>query len=266
MFEEPFADGQSIVHTIDPRCRLMAAFAGACAVAVVTQIELALFACGATALLLFATNPPKKQLFQRLFAVNFFIFFLWIIVPFTTPGEKIAVDHFLGHTLGTFFSNYPFFTPTREGLQLCVLFTLKSNAIIALFLALIATMHAPHLGHAMERLHCPAKLVFLFLFTYRYIHDIGQEWQRLQQAAVLRGFVPRTNLHTLQTEASILGMVLIKSHQRSQRVYEAMLLRGFHGSFSSVTDFHATIRDKIFLGFSLSASLALLIANFQEYL
>ena len=48
--------------------------------------------------------------------------------------------------------------------------------------------------HALERLHCPPKLVFLFLFTARYVHVIAQEWHTLLVAARLRGFRPRTSM------------------------------------------------------------------------
>ena len=76
--------------------------------------------------------------------------------------------------------------------------TLKSNAIACVFLSLVATLPAATLGHALERLGCPDKLVFLFLFTGRYIHLLAAEWEDLVTAARLRGFRPRTDLHTGQ--------------------------------------------------------------------
>ena len=52
---------------------------------------------------------------------------------------------------------------------------------------------------ALDRLGAPPRLVFLFLFTYRYLHVLTGEWQRLLTAAKLRGFIPRTNMHTYRT-------------------------------------------------------------------
>ena len=102
------------------------------------------------------------------------------------------------------------------------------------------------IGYALERLRFPSKLVFLFLFTYRYLHVIADEWHKLHGAARLRGFAPKTNMHTYRTFGNMLGMVFVHSFDRSVRVYEAMILRGFSGRFQSVTAFRATSRDAVF--------------------
>ena len=89
-------------------------------------------------------------------------------------------------------------------------------------------------------------MVFLFLFTYRYLHVIADEWHKLHVASRLRGFAPKTNMHTYRTFGNMLGMVFVHSFDRSVRVYEAMILRGFSGRFQSVTAFRATSRDSVF--------------------
>ena len=129
---------------------------------------------------------------------------------------------------------------------LTLLVTIKPNAIVMTFLALVATMDSPTIGYALERLRFPSKLVFLFLFTYRYLHVIADEWHKLHGAARLRGFAPKTNMHTYRTFGNMLGMVFVHSFDRSVRVYEAMILRGFSGRFQSVTAFRATSRDAVF--------------------
>ena len=88
--------------------------------------------------------------------------------------------------------------------------------------------------------------MFLFLFTARYVHVIAQEWRTLLVAARLRGFRPRTSMHTYRTLASLLGLLLVRSYERSLRVREAMLLRGFSGHFRSVSSFRAHTGDYFF--------------------
>ena len=85
---------------------------------------------------------------------------------------------------------------------LTLLVTIKSNAIVMTFLALVATMDSPTIGYVLERLRFPSKLVFLFLFTYRYLHVIADEWHKLLGAARLRGFAPKTNMHTYVPSAT----------------------------------------------------------------
>ena len=52
MFDEPFAHGRSLVHAVDPRFRLVAAFVCAVCLAVVRTPEAAWFGFGMAALLL----------------------------------------------------------------------------------------------------------------------------------------------------------------------------------------------------------------------
>ena len=231
MFDQPFVRPSLIQH-IDPRVRM--AFAGGLALCIsllhsLTACALAL-ALGAA--LLAAARPPVRALLQRMATINIFVLFLWCVTPLTTPGTPLA--------------QWGIFTVSAQGVHLALLVSIKSNAIACVFLALVATMNAPTAGHALERLHCPPKLVFLFLFTARYVHVIAQEWQTLLVAARLRGFCPRTNMHTYRTLASLLGLLLVRSYERSLRVREAMILRGFSGHFRSITVFRAHRGDCLF--------------------
>ncbi len=75
---------------------------------------------------------------------------------------------------------------------------------------------------------------------------IAEEYGRLATAAKLRGFVPATNWHTYRSKAALVAMVLVKSFDRSQRVYQAMVLRGFTGTFPSLDGLSACRRDAVF--------------------
>ena len=171
MFDEPFAHGRSLVHAVDPRFRLVAAFVCAVCLAVVRTPEAAWFGFGMAALLLALSRPPMRPVLRRLAVVNVFIAFLWLTVPLTSGGEAIAAWGPL--------------EVSRAGVLLTLLVTVKSNAIVMTFLALVATMDSPTIGYALERLRFPSKLVFLFLFTYRYLHVIADEWHKLHGAARL---------------------------------------------------------------------------------
>lgn len=190
-------------------------------------------ACLAFSLVLVAVGrQPLLPLLKRLVVANFFIAFLWLTVPLTMPGESLA-------TLGPL-------SVSREGLALALSVTIKCNAVLLCFLVLVADLSLPLIGCSLERLRVPPKLVFLFLFTCRYIHVIGEEWRKLQTAAQLRGFVPRTSLHTYRTMGNMIGLTVINSIDRSRNIYEAMLLRGFTGEFRTVTEFKATRGDVAF--------------------
>lgn len=230
MFDQPFVR-PSFLHRRDPRLRLLLAAVLAVALAPLQHLTSAALGLGLGCGLLLPARPPLRPLLHRLTVVNAFILFLWLVIPWTTPGTPLW--------------QWGFLKASAEGVHLALLATLKSNAVVCAFLALVATMPPSAFGHALERLHCPDKLVFLFLFTGRYIHLLAEEWHTLMTAARLRGFRPCSSMHTYRTLASLLGLLLVRSHERAQRTREAMLLRGFAGRFHSVSRFSITTPDLI---------------------
>ena len=74
---------------------------------------------------------------------------------------------------------------------MALLVAIKANAFALSFIALMASMSPPTAAYAMESLHFPSRLVFIFIFSLRFIHVIAQEWTTLTQAARLRGFRPK---------------------------------------------------------------------------
>ena len=116
----------------------------------------------------------------------------------------------------------------------------------------------------MHELRAPKKIVHLFFFTYRYIHVIHREYVRLLNAMKIRGFRPRTNMHTYKTFAYLVGMLLVKSCDRAQRVHNAMLCRGFRGKLYSLSEFSLRTTDVISLILMLLVILGLGILEWTK--
>lgn len=237
MFAEPFASGQTWVHGLDPRLRLCTALVFSCTLAMTTSTQEAIFGLVAALLLLLCSQPPLRPLGRRLMAVNVFLLFLWLTVPCSTPGP--AAFH-----IGPLSCSLP-------GLQLVRLVTLKANAITLIFIACVASMPVARFGHALYSLHMSGKFVFLLLFTYRSLFLLADEWQRLNTALRLHNFVAATNLHSYRTLGSLIGLTLVRSFDRAGRIHQAMLLRGFNGSFNSLAEFRFTWLDTLFLAAAL---------------
>lgn len=233
--ETAFEQGASFVHRLDPRVRLLAAAAFSIVVALATRFQV-LLPAGFGALLLAAlAGLPSGAMVRRIMVVNGLILLLWFFLPFTVSGR-------------TWFHMGPL-AVTREGILYATRITLKSNAIVLILIVLVSTMPVYTLGRAMRSLRVPRKLVQLLFFTYRYVHVILREYQRLSTAARIRGFQPRTNLHTYRTYALLLGMLLVKSYERAERVRAAMLCRGFQGRFYDLADLEIRTGDIVMAGF-----------------
>lgn len=245
MLPEALSGGHSSLRRLDPRVRLAAAAILSVAFALLTRLDAALAALALGSGLLCLSRPAPGPLARRLCAVNLFVLFLWLTLPWSVPGGPV-----LG--IGPL-------ALTKEGLSLSLLITLKANAIVFVFLALAASMPLPLLAAALEGLRCPSRLTLLLIFTYRYIAVLAEEWQRLMTAASLRGFAPRTDLHTYRTYANLIGMLFVRALDRSRRVWEAMQLRGFAGRFPSLALLRCRAADGVFLAGLVLAAMILLV-------
>jgi cobalt/nickel transport system permease protein len=214
---EYFSIGSSFLHRADVRFKMISAFIFSTVVALCQSLLAPLLALVIGLIMLLIARLPFLQVVKRLMVVNLFSLLFWITLPLSVPGDP--------------FGQWGPFVISRPGIALATLITLKTNAIVLAFLALVATSGVAAIGHGLAALKMPTRFCMLLLFTYRYIFVLHQEYQRLRRAALLRGFRPATSMHTYRTYGNLLGMTLVKSWQRGLRVQQAMVLRGFQGRF-----------------------------------
>ncbi len=240
MLEETFQQGRSFLHRADPRAKIVSAFLLIATIAVLNDLFAAACSLFISVLFLLVARLPIRRVIKRLIIVNAFIAFLWFFLPFSVHGRGI-------------FSIWKW-EVTIEGVKFALLITIKCNAILLIIISFIATTPFPLLGFALSSLRFPTKLTLLMLISYRYISVIKEEYDRLLEAAKVRGFVPRNNMHTYRTYAYLLAMVFIRSYERGLTVYQAMLLRGFNGKFYSLRKFRLARGDillSIIIGFCI---------------
>jgi len=229
MIQESFAFGDSPVHRLDPRLRVAAATLFSILAAVSNGFPAVIAAMVLAILLVAAARLQLRLVMARLAVVNGLILFIWLVLPWSYAGTPVF-------QLGPLVFS-------REGIRLCALITIKSNAILCTLIALVATMPIATLGHALHCLRIPEKLVHLLLMTYRYIFVIEAEYQQLVRAARIRCFTPKTNLHTYKTYAYLVGMLFVRASARGERVHQAMICRGFTGKFRCLHEFAFTESD-----------------------
>lgn len=239
MLDDSFTTQGSVIHRLDPRPRIIVALAFSVVMAVATQWSALAIGAAFSILILALARLPFGKVLRRLILVNGLILVLWFLLPLSVAGDSL-------------FAVGPF-GMSREGICYAALLTARSNIIVLGLLTLISTIPMFTLGRAMATLRIPDKGVQLFLFTYRYVHVIHEEYLRLLRALKIRGFEPGTNLHTYRTYAYLVGMLLLKSYERSVRIRQAMLCRGFHGKFYNLSDLHMKRSDWLMAGSMLLA-------------
>lgn len=233
MIKEPFSTGNSRIHYLDPRLKVIFATAYSFVVALSNRFPTLIAALMVSFVLIGLSRLDLFEVAKRVALVNGLIIFFWLVVPLTFFGEPL-------------FHLGPL-AVTREGVLISARITLKSNAILLAFIALIASSTVATLGSALSRLRIPEKIIYLLLLNYRYIFVMEDEYRRLLKSAAIRGFKPATNLHTYKTYAYLIGMLFVRASDRAERVYKAMLCRGFAGKFYSLHEFSFSRRDWIWL-------------------
>ena len=227
-----FSSGNSFFHRLDPRAKIIVFVPLVFAVALTESIPVAVVYLLVSGLFVLVACLPLKELLKRQLVLNAFMIFLWLTVPFSVEGQALF------EYKGLVFS--------EAGARMAGLITLKANAIFIFTCSLIATTEIFALGHALFHLKCPRKLVYLSFFLYRYIGVLHEEYEKLLNAVKMRAFRPGTNRRTFRTLAYIVGMLFVNSYGRSQRVYQALILRGFREDFPMLMHFHCQRKDICF--------------------
>jgi cobalt/nickel transport system permease protein len=205
------------IPALDPRARILAVL-GFAGVVILLDQPVALSVALALALVVAGlARLPLRRTLRQLAAMDAFVILMLLMLPFTTPGRAL-------------FALGPL-TASAEGLRLAVDIALTANAILLMLLALVGQLEPVVIGHALHRLRMPTVLVQLLQFTVRYVGLIDAELGRMRIAMRARGFVPGTDWHSYRSLGYALGMLLVRSLERSERVLCAMKCRGFTGQF-----------------------------------
>lgn len=212
-----FSSGDSFVHRMDPRSKIVTTVIFSIFVAINQSLLSCAVALVFPIVIIVLGRIGIYRTIKRLLVVNSFLLLLWIILPLSYPSEPWL-------TIGSW-------SVSEEGVLMAALITLKSNAIVLTMIALLGSSSVFSLAHALTHLGVPEKIALLFFFSFRYVHVIYSEFQTLSRAMKIRSFQPGMNLHTYKSYAYLIGMLLVKSFDRSNRIMAAMKCRGFKGKF-----------------------------------
>ena len=121
---------------------------------------------------------------------------------------------------------------------------IKFILTISSALLLIATTSFPGICFALERLRIPRIFVVQLLFLYRYIFVLVEEVMKIIRARNMRSFGNKGK--DIKSVINILGVLLVRSIERSERIYQAICSRGFDGQIRLLKDYKTGFADIIF--------------------
>ena len=136
---------------------------------------------------------------------------------------------------------------------------LKFMLTVSTALLLVATTSFPGVCHASRQLGIPSLFVSQLLFLYRYIFVLMEETMRMVRARDMRSFNRRGK--GLRVFVRITGILFLRTVERAERVYYAMLSRGFQGDMPILKSAQIKPAD---IAFALSMGVFLFICRFYR--
>lgn len=224
------------LHDAPPQCKVAAALAFV--VAVVATPRAAVWAFAAHAVVLVATaragRVPAAFVARRLaFDLPFVAFAL--LLPFAGGGPRVDVA---GISLSS------------EGSWAAWNVLAKAMLSTAAMIVLAATTTVADLLHGLERLRAPRAATAIAGFMVRYADVVTGEMRRMRVARAARCHEGRWLWHGRAAGAAAAAL-FVRSFERGERVYVAMLSRGFSGAMPP------TASDRVASGAQWGAALAI---------
>jgi cobalt/nickel transport system permease protein len=211
--------GTSPVHRVAPEVKIAATVAFVFAV-VATPRE-ALWAFGGDAVLLagvvaLAGLPPSLVARRLRIEIPFLLFAAFM--PFTGASPRVDV---LGVSL------------SEPGLWAAWNIVAKGTLGVTASIVLAATTPVADLLRGLDRLRVPRVITAIAGFMVRYLGIVAGEAQRMHVARQSRGYDPRW-LWQARGMAASAGTLFVRSYERGERVYLAMLARGYDGTMPAL--------------------------------
>jgi cobalt/nickel transport system permease protein len=228
-----YAHLDSPLHRWDPRWKLaslallMASLAAAPAPSgrapsLDRELPHALLSLAVSLALLQLSRIPLGFALRRLLPAGLFLGTFLLVYPLTIPGEGLRAGPV---------------AISWAGLLSATVITIRALALILLAFPLLGTSRFDDTMKALAALRVPGPFVQLTVFAYRYIYVYSDELRRMRTAMRARGFQSRLSLPTLRAAGNGVGMLLVRSVERTQRIQAAMVARGYTGGFRTFHDF-----------------------------
>jgi cobalt/nickel transport system permease protein len=236
----------SRIHRLDPRVKVLVTM-----LFIVSNALLpdgAWLAFGVAWLVLLGSNDLAQlglwYTFQRSF----------VALPFALAAIS-AIFSPLGHPLAQWNIFGLALVPTDVGLIKFFSIIVRSWLSVQMAILLVTTTLFPDLIHALEHLRVPRVLTTIIAFLYRYLFVLTDEVFRVLRAREARSAARPGHtsggsvLWRARVVGNMAGQLFIRSYERSDRIYNAMLARGYTGHLRTLNPHIMQRRDWWMLAF-----------------
>ncbi|MGQ9718249.1 MAG: cobalt ECF transporter T component CbiQ [Nitrososphaerales archaeon] len=254
VYNERFSLSNGFLQSIDPRVKVFS-FTAFILVAIVSKSILPLITLiTMTFILSIASKIPLRFFTLRTTFALIFVALIALPLPFITPGSPIATIGNNGYQISI----------TSEGVFKALQFVLRVWACITPLILLVLTTRFSSLIHSLERFRVPRVFTNMMSVTYRFIFLFIDEAYRMILARESRTVRRESCLRAMKALASMMSTLFIRSYERGERVYLAMMARGYEGNIRPITRMSMNGRDIIFGFFAIA--ICMMIISLDLYI
>lgn len=256
---DQYHHGQTPVHQLDARVKVVLTFLFILTVSLTPMgvFTVYLLLLGLVWVVAFCARIDLGFLLKRsLVAVPFAL--AAITLPFTVAGQPL-----LQLPLGSGI------IISQEGTIHFLSIVLKSWISVQMAVILVTVTPFSAILGGLQALRVPQPLLAIISFMYRYTFVLADEVLRLLRARSARSAtIPGqrsggTLLWRGQVAGRMAGSLMLRSFERSERIYHAMLSRGYQGQMRSFHHHHLDARDIAVLAASVFVLLFILLIAYR---
>ena len=237
---DQFHHGHSPLHSLDPRIKVV--------VTIVFILSNALLPDGAwTAFALAWVLILAANLIAGL-GIGFTLRRSFVAFPFALAAITVLFS-MQGTALYSFRFLMQDLTITDGGVLRFVSIVVRSWLSVQMAILLVAVTDFPKIIHTLNHLRVPTIISVIISFLYRYLFVLADEVMRLMRArearsaAVAGGTGGGSVLWRARITGNMAGQLFLRSYERSDRIYNAMVSRGYKGELMTVHPHHFHARD-----------------------
>lgn len=231
-----FAHGDSVVHRLDARAKLVVVIAYT--VVLISYGRYAVTALAPMAILplamLWFSGVPTWFALRRALILIPFILVICLASPWY---DRVPLQVVFG----------PWEFVIRGGWLTAGDIAIKFVLGVFALTALMSTTPFAQLLEAMRKLGMPKTLVMLLGFLYRYLFVLIDEAMRVRRGRDFRGAARAPVGRRLAAVGGIIGNLFVRTLERSDRIYTAMIARGYRGQFHGLNTLRFRWQDGVFL-------------------
>ncbi|MCM1985584.1 MAG: cobalt ECF transporter T component CbiQ [Methanococcoides sp.] len=226
---DKYAELDSLIHRFDPRAKIITFTLLIFSFVFIEDIRIAFVSLLFSFFILLVSRIPFGFIFNRMKPGLIFVMPFLIVMPFALDGNVLY--------------SYNGISISYDGLYYGSLVVIRAATSIMLTLIMLGTTKMDTTMKSLHSLKVPSPFVQTLMFSYRYIFVFIDEFLSMWTSMKAKGFKVKANKHSLSIIGNIVGMILVRSYERAERVYHSMASKGYTGESRTIVKFKMQTAD-----------------------